>query len=384
MHKKDGTGRVTYNISTILFSQYSEEFDFTVLVHKSILSKMRNKFPEVHFFSQKLANINVFRVLYDFTLLNYQVNKFKTDIYVSFESFTIPLFSKCKKITYIHDLIQIKFGGYINLYSKIWFIIKSLQAQRYADLIITVSQFSKDEILDTFPKLNEDKVLVLYPSISPQFESFLLNNTKAISNSKKQTNKSRPKFNGENNIRQNDRNLIICLGGFDKRKNNSFAVSGFIKYLSEHKDSNLKMAIVGINGLSTRKTKSVKPIIPIKYKKYFELYSEINDKTLSYLYYRSKIAICSSVYEGFGLPIIEAQFFGIPVISVKSSSLVEAAGKGAVFVENNDVDSLSEAIDTLSTDTTKRNKLTKLGAENIKRFSWNDDVLKLVNIFKTM
>jgi glycosyltransferase involved in cell wall biosynthesis len=77
-----------------------------------------------------------------------------------------------------------------------------------------------------------------------------------------------------------------------------------------------------------------------------------------------------SLYEGFGLPVLEAQKYGVPVLTANNSSLPEVAGDAALLVDPHDVDAIAAAMRRLATDEGLRQELSRKGLENVKRFSW--------------
>ncbi|MEM7539366.1 MAG: glycosyltransferase [Chloroflexota bacterium] len=78
----------------------------------------------------------------------------------------------------------------------------------------------------------------------------------------------------------------------------------------------------------------------------------------------------ASLHEGFGLPILEAQHYGVPIMTANNSSLPEVAGDAAIFVDPMDVDAIADAMLRLSQDEDLRQRLIVAGYENVKRFSW--------------
>ena len=77
-----------------------------------------------------------------------------------------------------------------------------------------------------------------------------------------------------------------------------------------------------------------------------------------------------SLYEGFGLPVLEAQSYGVPVMSANRSALPEIAGDAALYIDPTDVDAIAAAMLRLSQDEALRQQLIAAGHENVKRFSW--------------
>ena len=96
----------------------------------------------------------------------------------------------------------------------------------------------------------------------------------------------------------------------------------------------------------------------------------VNEKELSLFYSSCELSIYLSDYEGFGLPVIEAQFFGKPVVTSYNSSLIEVGDDSVEFVESNTVEEIYNSLNKIIFDEEYKNKLVELGNENLKRFSW--------------
>lgn len=96
----------------------------------------------------------------------------------------------------------------------------------------------------------------------------------------------------------------------------------------------------------------------------------VPDADLPSLYQGACLFCFPSLYEGFGLPVLEAQFYGVPVMTANNSALPEIAGDAALLVDPTDVDAIADAMLRLSRDEALRQQLIAAGYENIKRFSW--------------
>jgi glycosyltransferase involved in cell wall biosynthesis len=88
------------------------------------------------------------------------------------------------------------------------------------------------------------------------------------------------------------------------------------------------------------------------------------------LYAGALAFVFPSLYEGFGLPVLEAHAYGVPVLTANNSSLPEVAGDAALLVDPHDVDAIAAAMHRLATDAALRQDLIRKGLENVKRFSW--------------
>ncbi len=96
----------------------------------------------------------------------------------------------------------------------------------------------------------------------------------------------------------------------------------------------------------------------------------VADADLPALYAGARLFCFVSLYEGFGLPVLEAQSYGVPVMTANNSSLPEIAGDAAILVDPTDVDAMADAMLRLSQDEALRQRLIAAGYENVKRFSW--------------
>lgn len=94
------------------------------------------------------------------------------------------------------------------------------------------------------------------------------------------------------------------------------------------------------------------------------------------------LTLLPSFYEGFGLPILQSQACGIPVITSNISSMPEVAGKGAILVDPYSVENIIKGIRKVTVNYELRTKLTKLGFDNIKRFSWQKSAEETFKIYQ--
>ncbi len=97
----------------------------------------------------------------------------------------------------------------------------------------------------------------------------------------------------------------------------------------------------------------------------------VADADLPGLYTHARLFCYPSLFEGFGLPILEAQSYGVPVMTSNNSALPEVAGDAAILVDPNDINAIADAMLRLSQDEELRQRLIAAGYENVKRFSWD-------------
>lgn len=108
----------------------------------------------------------------------------------------------------------------------------------------------------------------------------------------------------------------------------------------------------------------------------------VSNEDLVVIYNLAQVLLLISFYEGFGLPILEAQACGTPVITSNISSMPEVAGEGAVFVNPYSVDQIAEAIRSATTNKKLRDKMIRKGFKNVKKFSWEKTAKETVKVYQ--
>jgi glycosyltransferase involved in cell wall biosynthesis len=107
----------------------------------------------------------------------------------------------------------------------------------------------------------------------------------------------------------------------------------------------------------------------------------VDDADLPSLYSAARVLAYPSLYEGFGLPMLEAMACGTPVVASTASSLPEVAGQAALLVDPYDVDALTHALDLAHNDANTRNRLIRLGRLRATQFRWDESARQLVQLY---
>ena len=256
------------------------------------------------------------------------------------------------KITTIHDLIPLKLP-HLTLDNKRFFrelINVSLQE---SECIITVSESTKKDIIELF-NYPQDKIYVTYqPIISKECDS----------NGKDILEKYQLKKN----------NYILFIGAIEPKKNIKRIIEAYQKLRLKQ-----PLVIIGKKAwlwqeeLQNINTSS---IILLDYVTYQELQC----------FYRGATCfIFPSLYEGFGLPVLEAMSFGTPVITSNVSSLPEVAGDAALYVNPYDSQDIAEKLNHMISNEDLRKKLTQAGKQRAKMFSMEKYLQKISRIYQTL
>lgn len=237
-----------------------------------------------------------------------------------------------------------------------------------AKKIFTISTASKNDILKEY-RLEPGKVVVTYPGIKGgQIRS--IGSEQKVMKEEVSTKELEKKFGISENY-------ILFVGTLQPRKNIARLIEAFASLThstssgQDHKTSNIKdlqLVIVGKKGwLYEDILKAPEKYGVTDHVKFLEF---VDNADLPSLYKHAIFYILPSLYEGFGLPVVEAMKYGTPVITSNVSSLPEAGGDAALYVDPLDTNDIAEKMQKLLADKKLRETMVKKGYEHIKKFSW--------------
>jgi glycosyltransferase involved in cell wall biosynthesis len=221
--------------------------------------------------------------------------------------------------------------------------------------IITVSNFSKNHICEAL-NLRDDKVEVIYNGINKKkFKPMSISN-KIL----KKYNLTKP--------------YILFVGSIEPRKNLKRMINSWIKLPKIYKKE-FDLLIVG------KKNWIFKDVILKKENSIKEL-GYIQDDELIKLYSMAKVFIYPSLFEGFGLPVLEAMACGTPVITSNVSALPEVGGESVLYIDPRDEESISSKMIELLDSRSLQKDLIIRGLQRAKLFTWENTAKKTINLFK--
>jgi glycosyltransferase involved in cell wall biosynthesis len=284
---------------------------------------------------------------------------FKTpscDIFIS-PHYNSPIFlPQAKKIAVIipdtnHLVFKNEFSLAKRIYATFFYKVSVNQ-----DIIFTISEFSKSEIVK-FTKCNPDKITVGLLSIDK--EEFKLLNERALLNSVNE-------FSGYQDIK-----YILYIGNVKPHKNLKRALLAF--EIAAEKIPDLRFLIVGKKDNFLTGDPEVFKLVEENptLKEKVDFTGHVSDFHLAYLYKHAKVFLFPSLYEGFGLPPLEAMIFGCPVIVSKEGSLPEICGEAAYYCNAYDVDDIAASIIKVLSDDTLRQDLITKGLKKVNEYDWS-------------
>jgi glycosyltransferase involved in cell wall biosynthesis len=163
------------------------------------------------------------------------------------------------------------------------------------------------------------------------------------------------------------RPYALYVGTIQPRKNLARLISAY-ETLCRRGDADFDLVLAGSAGWLSQEI--LAQARQSDYAKHIHLTGYVEDADLPALMAGASLLAYASLYEGFGLPILEAQSLGVPVMSANNSSLPEVAGNAALYVDPTDVEAIAQAMLRLSQDEALRQQLIDAGYRNVQRFSW--------------
>lgn len=332
-------GPVRY-IYEIVANMSVDKFDIFLIAgewQKDIYGPLENKVKVLYY---DINRSKVSRALFFMFYMPWFLNSSEIDLYHIPDTNPLPIVKgKVKIVSTVHDcaeyVVPHRFSYIQSFYRR---VISRLQV-KFSDIVITVSQSSKDDILK-YHNVLKDEVVVIYNGV-----------TKIIDD--------------VNEIEGEDP-YILYVGVLEREKNVEKLVEAFA-LLDMDLTRNLKLYLVGRKGNGYEEVQQI--INKYSLSEKVVLFGYVDDRELKSLYKNALIFAYLSEYEGFGLPVLEAMQYGIPVITTNKSSLKEVAGNAALLTDTT-IDEIKNNLAILLMDEEKRQYYSRLGVCKAKEYSW--------------
>ncbi len=254
----------------------------------------------------------------------------------------------------VHDLIFMKYPQFYRPVDRNIYFRKVKYACSAATRIVAISNQTREDIRKYF-KVNPEKIETLHQSVDPIF--FEQQNTGSLPEKLEIPAK-----------------FILAVGTLEHRKNQ-------LTLLKAIHSGKIEVPVVFVGKPTIYATELLKFISDNQMDSQVHFLNNISLKELAGLYQRAELSVYISLYEGFGLPVIEAMASGCPVITSNVSCLPETAGNAAVFVTPTEKNELADKIETLLYDEPLRRDLIQKGKERAKLFHPETYSQKLISLY---
>ncbi len=256
-----------------------------------------------------------------------------------------------------HDLIP---WVYEKNRSSFW--KNNINGLKKADRIITVSEFSKNEIVN-YVKYPEENIHVISNAVDHSI--YYKNPDKSILN--------------RLNISSKD-HVILYVGSEEPRQNVDKLIKAFAKL--KKKLPEIKLIKIGDSNLHGAREKLLRLITQLNLENDIIFAGSVPEEELSKWYNAADLLVYPCAYAGFGLPPLEAMACGTPVITSNTTSLPEVVGDGGIMVDPHDIDALSNNMYKVLTNDDLRKNMIKKGLRRVKLFNWDEAAKKTFEVYK--
>ncbi len=338
--KRTGVQRAAYNLIKTLV-KIDRENEYFIFTGKDQVGNQDWSYDNVKVIGSNIRSGESFRnhVWEQFTLPRL-AKKYQVDLLHSPANMA-PLFFKGRSIVHIHDLCfvvnpQWYSFSFHTLYN---FVIPRLVKR--ATRIVTNSNNSRNDILQ-YCDVSAERVSLIYWAVD---EMFLKN---------------------KRNTSVEDEDYILYVGSLEPRKNIRTLVEAYEKLRERRPDITTKLVLIGgespLFGVVRLNAKKYKDDVLFK--------GFVNDNELVDYYKKARLVVYPSLYEGFGLPPLEAMASGTPVVTSNTSSIPEVVGEAALMVNPYDTDQLAETMESVLVNRELRQQLAERGFSQVQKYNW--------------
>jgi glycosyltransferase involved in cell wall biosynthesis len=287
---------------------------------------------------------------------------------------TAPIFldKRIRLVSTIHDVMFLKDYSQLpksaSLRQRAGRIYRKIIVPRtikHLSLVLTVSEFSKGDILKHIPNLAHERIKTIHEAANENYRC--IDKTSVL-------RKLKNRFGI-------DGSYILTLGALDPRKNTELVINQYIGLRNANK-MNEKLLIVGIpNG---KQTKFYNIVRESYFKDDIIFIDFVSEEDLVFLYNGAAVFLYPSSYEGFGIPPLEAMACGVPVVTSNTTSIPEIVGNAALMINPENGEELKAALIRILNEEGLRHDLISRGLEQVKKFSWMRLARETLSIYESV
>lgn len=285
------------------------------------------------------------------------------DVYHGVCNFELPVRKMCRYVVTIHDLVPLFFPELVPKKHLLFFKLFMKRAAQTADLIITDSEHSKRDIVQHF-RIPEGKIRVIYLGYTLPSED--TDDQQRLQDMLLRYGIAQP--------------YLLFVGVIEPKKNLERLIDAFVLLQEESSlGKERQLVIAGGKGwLSDQLYRKVRDQ-QLEHRVLFTGF--IPEKELSLLYRGAELFVFPSLYEGFGLPVVEAMSYGTPVVTSSVSSLPEIVGEAGMLVDPYEPSDICRGIRTVLSDTSLQAQMKEAGLAQARKFSWQRTAEETYNVY---
>jgi glycosyltransferase involved in cell wall biosynthesis len=367
-HPATGSGQYLSHLLDA-FSEIDQHNDYVLLGSQPIAQVPVTTYPYRVYPVPALAarNENIEKVVWEQFTGPAAARKERVDL-LHIPYFAPPLLPRTPTVVTIHDVIPLRLPAYqTSAQVKAYMKLSALAARR-ANMVITISQHAKQDIIETL-KIPPERIQVIYQAAGDEYQPM---------KDPERLAQMRARYG----LKEDER-YVFYLGGLDLRKNVPQLVRAFARLYARLGEPNLKLFISG--NPDSKKG----PLFPDPRPVAEELgiaqhviYRFVEDEDKPAVYSAASVFAFPSLYEGFGLDPLEAMSCGTPVVCSNRTSLPEVVGDAALSIDPEDTEAFADALYNVLSKPELSNELSARSLQQAKKFSWRKTARATLNVYE--
>ncbi len=270
---------------------------------------------------------------------------------------------KVKKVMVIHDISFHHFPRFFSWKSRLWYRLLNPKDELFSsDAIIAVSHATKKDVVKTY-HIPPEKIQVIHEAVDDDFGKEL---------SEKRWQEIQRKY-------QLPDQYFLFLATIEPRKNMGKIIEAFLMFQSRNKEKKIHLVLAG------QRNKKIFSTFELATSPHIHFPGFIDDKDKAEVMAHASAFLYPSLFEGFGLPLLEAMKCNTPIITSKTSSMPEVCGDAARYVDPGNASQIEEAMEEILKPEIRK-KLSECGKQQIKKFRWDkcaDETYRLlISVFQ--
>ena len=353
---QEGYGYFTRSLSQALIEQFPED-EFKLIFDGKIdeANPARNVVEIV--LKPAARHPLIWKYWYD-VKLPFLLKRLKADVFLSPDGFC-SLRSNVPQVVVVHDLAFMHYPSFLPASQQLYYKLYTPSFLRKAKKIITVSEFSKADIIKHFP-FTKHKIEVVANSADPRFKP-------AATEVK---DRMKEKYTG-------GREYFLYVGSIHPRKNLISLLKAFSSF-KKRQQTNMQLIIAG--RMAWKNESFQNALSTFKFRDDVKLTGYLPLEELVDLMGSAYAMVYPSLWEGFGLPLLEAMRCGVPVLCSGNSALSETGGDAALYFDPSNADDITKQMAIIYKDESLRAKMIERGLEHAAQFSWEKSARRVREI----
>ena len=358
---KTGLGNYSrFVLNSLLLNE--QEHDYLAYTPKNTKSLFTG-FPTENILEPESFLDKKLSALWRYSAVTNQLQKDKIDVFHGLSNEIPQGLAKAgmASVVTIHDLIFEKLPTHYKTIDRAIYRYKFKSACKRADSIIAISEQTRRDLIELY-QIDQNKIEVIYQDCNPVFKRLV----------ETEKRKEILELYGINDP------YVLCVGTIEERKNQLKLTEAFCNL----KNKDFKLVLIGKATPYLQKIKNF--ISKNKIENRVLILENVPTEHLPALYQEAAVFAYISIYEGFGIPILEALNSGTPVIAARGSCLEEAGGPGGLYADPFDVEEITFQLEKILADATLRESLVISGKSYVTKFTGNHIASQLVNLYNRL